>query len=148
MAAGHGWVAVGGSDNGECAFIRLPDYSACTQGSTPAGQPADVDSALPIGFEPSARMSSPRNNGDATRPARDTGGRQVPEMQLHTFGGSIVNSVTIHRLPGGEKDLSHEDVAILRYHRIRHLLSQCCADDLTVTTIKLSPCTPWPGPRF
>ncbi|RAH67495.1 uncharacterized protein BO66DRAFT_393721 [Aspergillus aculeatinus CBS 121060] len=113
MAAGHGWVAVGGSDNGECAFIRLPDYSACTQGSTPAGQPADVDSALPIGFEPSARISSPRNNGDATRPARDTGGRQVPEMQLHTFGGSIVNSVTIHRLPGGEKDLSHEDVAIL-----------------------------------
>ncbi|PYH47599.1 uncharacterized protein BP01DRAFT_372355 [Aspergillus saccharolyticus JOP 1030-1] len=113
LAAGHGWVAVGGSDNGECAFIRLPDCSPDIDGSAPAAQPTDVDSALPIGFEASARILSPRVRGDEVRSVRDTSRRQVPDVQLQTFGGSIVNSVTIHRFPGGEKDLSYEDVAIL-----------------------------------
>ncbi|RAL11673.1 uncharacterized protein BO97DRAFT_92691 [Aspergillus homomorphus CBS 101889] len=113
LAAGYGWVAVGGSEKGECVFIRLPDHSAGTHGSNPAAQPADIDSALPIGFEPSARTLSPRVGDEGQRPARDSRRRQVPDMQYHSFGGSIVNSVTIHRLPGGDKDLSHEDVAIL-----------------------------------
>lgn len=55
--------------------------------------------------------------GDEPGPARHGNSRQVPEVQLHKFGGSIVNSVTIHRLPGDGKELAEEDIAILRYGR-------------------------------
>ncbi|KAL7651072.1 hypothetical protein ACMYSQ_010815 [Aspergillus niger] len=51
--------------------------------------------------------------GDEPGPARHGNRRQVPEVQLHKFGGSIVNSVTIHRLPGDGKELAEEDIAIL-----------------------------------
>jgi hypothetical protein len=41
----------------------------------------------------------------------------MPEVQLHRFGGSIVNSVTVHRLPGADKGFADEDIMILRYFR-------------------------------
>ncbi|PYH89652.1 WD domain-containing protein [Aspergillus ellipticus CBS 707.79] len=113
LAAAHGWIGVGGSDNGECAFIRLSDRSARARADTPAFQPSDVDSALPIDLEPPARLSPPWLPGDEPGTARSSGRRQIPELQLHKFGGSIVNSVTIHRLPGDGKDLVDEDIAIL-----------------------------------
>ncbi|PWY73716.1 hypothetical protein BO70DRAFT_364630 [Aspergillus heteromorphus CBS 117.55] len=113
LAAAHGWIGVGGSDNGECAFIRLSDRSARARPDTPAFQPSDVDSALPIDLEPPTRLSPPWLPGDEPGTARSAGRRQIPELQLHKFGGSIVNSVTIHRLPGDGKDLVDEDIAIL-----------------------------------
>ncbi|GAQ43311.1 hypothetical protein AtubIFM55763_003370 [Aspergillus tubingensis] len=114
LAAGHGWIGVGGADNGECAFVGLSsDRSPRARADTPAFQPSDVDSALPIDLEPPARISPPWMPGDEPGPARHGNSRQVPEVQLHKFGGSIVNSVTIHRLPGDGKELAEEDIAIL-----------------------------------
>ncbi|EHA22080.1 hypothetical protein ASPNIDRAFT_48938 [Aspergillus niger ATCC 1015] len=114
LAAGYGWIGVGGADNGECAFVGLSsDRSPRARADTPAFQPSDVDSALPIDLDPPARISPPWMPGDEPGPARHGNRRQVPEVQLHKFGGSIVNSVTIHRLPGDGKELAEEDIAIL-----------------------------------
>ncbi|PTU18460.1 hypothetical protein P175DRAFT_0494840 [Aspergillus ochraceoroseus IBT 24754] len=113
LAAGYGWIGIGGSDNGECAFVRLPDRSGVrTSGSSSDAQGADVDSALPIDLETSTRSLSQASveTGDTTL---GSGRNQLPEVQLHKFGGSIVNSVTIHRLPGDDKVLADEIVAIL-----------------------------------
>jgi hypothetical protein len=39
----------------------------------------------------------------------------MPEFELHKFGGSIVNSVTIHHFPGDREGISAEVVVVLRY---------------------------------
>lgn len=38
----------------------------------------------------------------------------MPEFELHKFGGTIVNSVTIHHFPAGREGTSDEDVMVLR----------------------------------
>ncbi|EAW13875.1 uncharacterized protein ACLA_069030 [Aspergillus clavatus NRRL 1] len=73
---------------------------------------SDVDSALPLDLEAPTRLSPPRPPGDEPGTARHAG-PLLPEVQLHKFGGSIVNSVTVHRLPGGAEGLADEDVMIL-----------------------------------
>ena len=91
LTAGHGWIGLGGADNGECAFIKL---SAVVAADSPprSHQPrhADVDNALPLDLEAARRPSH-----EATPPDS----RAMLEIQLHKFGGAIVNSVTIHRFP-------------------------------------------------
>ncbi|CAG8371522.1 unnamed protein product [Penicillium salamii] len=111
LAAGHGWIAVGGSDNGECAFIRIGDRGMQAHGEAPSFQ-TDVDSALPLDLDPPSRVTSPDSNGDFV-PTRYRTGRLLPEVELHRFGGSIVNSVTIHRFYGGGEGLADEDVVVL-----------------------------------
>ncbi|KAL2012788.1 hypothetical protein VTN00DRAFT_313 [Thermoascus crustaceus] len=115
LAAGHGWIGVGGSDNGECAFIRIADRSERVRHDTSGPRRADVDSALPIDLEPASRDSSPWASSEELGGARNPSRRQLPqpEVQLQKFGGSIVNSVTIHRLPGDGERLADEDAAIL-----------------------------------
>jgi hypothetical protein len=112
LAAGHGWIAVGGPENGECAFIRIGDQGMQAHGDAPSFQTADVDSALPLDLDPPI-VTSPDSNGDSI-PARYRTSRLLPEVELHRFGGSIVNSVTIHRFYGGGQGLADEDVAVLR----------------------------------
>ncbi|KAL4784405.1 hypothetical protein BJX76DRAFT_347872 [Aspergillus varians] len=112
LAAGYGWIGIGGTNNGECAFVKISDRNVRVSRDTPATRSADVDSALPIDLEASQR-DSPRewpgveqlNSGSSVSP--------LPEVQLHKFGGSIVNSVTIHRLPGDERGFMDEHVAVL-----------------------------------
>lgn len=113
LAAGYGWIGIGGTNNGECAFVKLSDRNVRVSRDTPTRQPADVDSALPIDLEASQRVS-PRESTGSEQPSNSGfGASQLPEVQLHKFGGSIVNSVTIHRLPGDEKGFTDEDVAVL-----------------------------------
>ncbi|KAH8432163.1 uncharacterized protein LDX57_009805 [Aspergillus melleus] len=115
LAAGNGWVAVGGSDNGECAFVSVTDRNGRVQdgaGST-ISQSSDVDSALPIDLESSSRSSPSWLAGEEPGASRDAGRREMPDVRLHKFGGSIVNSVTIHRLPGDAKGSTDEDIAVL-----------------------------------
>ncbi|KAL4807190.1 hypothetical protein BDV18DRAFT_113966 [Aspergillus unguis] len=112
LAAGHGWIGIGGSNNGECAFVKLSDRNVRLARGTPATQTADVDSALPIDLEASQRYH-PRTSAGTERTSSNYNATQLPEVQLHKFGGSIVNSVTIHRLPGDEKGFIDEDVAVL-----------------------------------
>ncbi|KAJ5938624.1 hypothetical protein N7466_001758 [Penicillium verhagenii] len=111
LAAGHGWIAVGGPENGECAYIRIDESELQVHDETYPPRPSDVDSALPLDLEPPSRPPSPGASGSASarRPPR----RLLPELILHKFGGSIVNSVTIHRFPGNGEGTLHEDVMVL-----------------------------------
>ncbi|KAL4979814.1 hypothetical protein BDW66DRAFT_126123 [Aspergillus desertorum] len=112
LAAGYGWIGIGGTNNGECAFVKLSDRNVRASRETSAAQSADVDSALPIDLEPSQR-TSPRASAGVEQINSSSGVSQLPEVQLHKFGGSIVNSVTIHRLPADEKGFADEDIAVL-----------------------------------
>ncbi|RDW90670.1 uncharacterized protein DSM5745_02445 [Aspergillus mulundensis] len=112
LAAGYGWIGIGGTTNGECAFVKLSDCNGSEFRETPAAQAADVDSALPIDLVASQR-SPPRASVEAETINPSPGDRPLPEVQLHKFGGTIVNSVTIHRLPGDETGFMDEDVAVL-----------------------------------
>lgn len=114
LAAGHGWIAVGGPENGECAFLKLNERDLqAHEGDPPTHVPADVDSALPLGFDPSSQLLTPESSTDGPSSARHPTRRLWPEFERHKFGGSIVNSVTIHRFPGTEKDAAPEDVMVI-----------------------------------
>ncbi|PGH18706.1 hypothetical protein AJ80_04359 [Polytolypa hystricis UAMH7299] len=97
LTSGLGWIAVGGADNGDCAFIRIgnPPLSSTDGAATPSQ--TDVDTPLPLDIESILRRLP----------------SWAPEVQIHEFGGSIVNSVTLHRLPGDNDIYADEDVAIL-----------------------------------
>ncbi|KAJ6108488.1 hypothetical protein N7523_009811 [Penicillium sp. IBT 18751x] len=113
LAAGFGWIAVGGPDNGECAFIKIGGGGSQVRGQTTSQTHSDVDSALPLDLEPSTSLSSPRTSPSSSATAsRRSGRRLLPEIELHKFGGTIVNSVTIHRFPGNGQTVSDEDVVI------------------------------------
>ncbi|KAJ5143874.1 uncharacterized protein N7515_002661 [Penicillium bovifimosum] len=112
LAAGHGWIAVGGPENGECAFIRIGDHESRGHGNAPSFQ-AEVDSALPLDLDPPSLMTSPTDFNSESMSTRYRSSRTSPEVELHRFGGSIVNSVVIHRFYGGSEDLADEDIAVL-----------------------------------
>ncbi|KAL1955257.1 hypothetical protein VTO42DRAFT_8855 [Malbranchea cinnamomea] len=92
LTAGLGWIAVGGSNHGDCAFIKL--RSSFSGGLNEAL--ADVDSPLPIDL-----------------PSRRSFPSRLPEVIVHEFGGLIVNSITLHRLPSIGDLYAPEDIAIL-----------------------------------
>ncbi|KAI2699547.1 hypothetical protein CBS147332_8139 [Penicillium roqueforti] len=110
LVAGYGWIVVGGPENGECAFIRIGDRGMQVHGDTPFH--ADVDSALPLDLDPSSSIAPGDFNAESAS-TRYRSSRLSPEVELHGFGGSIVNSVTIHRFYGGSEDLADEDIVVL-----------------------------------
>ncbi|KAJ5968776.1 hypothetical protein N7501_005024 [Penicillium viridicatum] len=110
LVAGYGWIVVGGPENGECAFIHIGDGGMQVHGDTPFQ--TDVDSALPLDLDPQSSMTSGDFNGGSAS-TRYRSSRSSPEVELHRFGGSIVNSVTIHRFYGGSEDLADEDIVVL-----------------------------------
>ncbi|KAL1982698.1 hypothetical protein VTN96DRAFT_949 [Rasamsonia emersonii] len=112
LAAGYGWIVIGGPDNGECAFVRLPDQTPPPHASSSSHE-ADVDAALPIDLESSARAPSAGTSTEQTRSGSTPGRAQPAEVEIKKFGGSIVNSVTIHRFPGDGERIAHEDVVLL-----------------------------------
>ncbi|KAJ5194105.1 hypothetical protein N7472_006571 [Penicillium cf. griseofulvum] len=110
LVAGHGWIVIGGPENGECAFIHIGDRGMQVHGDAPFQ--ADVDSALPLDLDPPSSLTSPDFNGESAS-TRYRSSRLSPEVELHKFGGSIVNSVAIHRFYGGSEELADEDVVVL-----------------------------------
>lgn len=117
LAASYGWIVVGGSDHGECAFIRLPGRHPRTASGI-RHEAADVDSALPIELDSSDTRALP---GEDTSLEHQTlssimgGHNDLPEIFTKALTGSIVNSVTIHRLPGNESlGFADEDLAVFR----------------------------------
>ncbi|KAJ5790673.1 uncharacterized protein N7518_007684 [Penicillium psychrosexuale] len=110
LVAGYGWIVVGGPENGECAFIRIGDRGMQVHGDIPFH--ADVDSALPLDLDPPSSIAPGDFNGESAS-TRYRSSRLSPEVELHGFGGSIVNSVTIHRFYGGSEDLADEDIVVL-----------------------------------
>ncbi|WEW59027.1 hypothetical protein PRK78_004495 [Emydomyces testavorans] len=98
LTAGLGWIGIGGSENGDCAFIKLGDSGISSPRTGTSATPgADIDSPLPLDLDPDLRRLPPR----------------APEVIVQEFGGSIVNSVTFHRLLPPNDLFSHEDIAIL-----------------------------------
>ncbi|KAK8176126.1 WD40-repeat-containing domain protein, partial [Phyllosticta citrichinensis] len=83
-ASGHGWLCLGGEDEGHFAAIKLEAATSTA---------ADVDTLLPIHF-------------GSRRSARPQG----PFLEM--IGGEIVNSISIHKLPG-ENGAEDEAVAVL-----------------------------------
>ncbi|EEP76813.1 predicted protein [Uncinocarpus reesii 1704] len=102
LTAALGWIGVGGSENGDCAFIKLGDSSGISSPRTRASAlGSGIDSPLPLDFDPALRNLPPR--------------APVVEVIIQEFGGSIVNSMTLHRLPAQDDLFAHEDIAVLRY---------------------------------
>lgn len=117
LAAGYGWIAVGGPENGECAFIRTDERGLQLHGEPSSHQASDVDSALPLDLEPPSGLLSPETTTGGPTSTRRSPRRMMPEFELHKFGGTIVNSVTIHHFPGDREGITDEDVMVLRYVR-------------------------------
>ncbi|KAJ5112408.1 hypothetical protein N7532_000453 [Penicillium argentinense] len=113
LAAGFGWIAVGGPENGECAFLKLGDRGLQAREGLPSQSPVDVDSALPVDLEPPSRVLTPESSIGGPSSTRHSTRRLWPEFERHKFGGSIVNSVTIHRFPGSEDDPAPEDAMVI-----------------------------------
>ncbi|KAJ5171446.1 uncharacterized protein N7500_004229 [Penicillium coprophilum] len=110
LVAGHGWIVVGGPENGECAFIHIGDRGMQFHDDAPFQ--ADVDSALPLDLDPPS-MASPGDSNADSASTRYRSSRSSPEVELHRFGGSIVNSVAIHRFHGGSEEFADEDIVVL-----------------------------------
>ncbi|USP73470.1 uncharacterized protein yc1106_00744 [Curvularia clavata] len=89
-ASGYGYVCVGGEEHGNFAAIKVTGF--------PPIDPSDVDASLPLDFE--HRLPRPPLLGAASR------------IRLEKIGADIVNSISIHKLPGGE-DGPDEVVAVL-----------------------------------
>ncbi|KAK2738360.1 hypothetical protein FQN55_000568 [Onygenales sp. PD_40] len=119
LTAGLGWIGIGGSEHGDCAFIRLgaPTSPAMASSSRSRGSGlhgAAVDSPLPLDLDPGSTRIPPWDPGELPSPMSDRTVRQPSsDVKLHQFGGSIVNSVTLHRLPSQGDLYTHEDVAVL-----------------------------------
>ncbi|KAF2714201.1 hypothetical protein K504DRAFT_425513 [Pleomassaria siparia CBS 279.74] len=91
-AAGHGYVAVGGADDGNFAAIKVAGF--------PPADSADVDALLPLHL--ASRSTIPRAPllGAAHR------------VRFEKIGEDIVNSISIHKFPA-EGDGEDEVVAVL-----------------------------------
>ena len=89
--AGHGYVCVGGADDGHFAAIKV-------NGSSPASSDR-VDALLPLDFN---RTTPPRPGG--------LGLLERPDYQK--IGDDIVNSISIHKMPA-DGDRGEDIVAVL-----------------------------------
>ncbi|KAK2759344.1 hypothetical protein FQN54_002822 [Arachnomyces sp. PD_36] len=118
LTAGLGWIAVGGKVRGDCAFIRLAGGHGSIHSDTVMGTSSvDVDTPLPLDLDPSSRRLPPWAPGEYGPEShiRRSNRRRVPEVQIKEFGGTIVNSVTLHRLVGDNDLYADEDIAVLRF---------------------------------
>lgn len=116
MAVGLGWIAVGGADHGQCALVKVPDYSIPSHlRNLGSSLTADVDSALPIDLDPSeTRPASTTSSSQILRSNIQISSELGTDIHTNKFGGSIVNSVTLHRFPA-EENVADEDVMIIRW---------------------------------
>ncbi|KAJ4339296.1 hypothetical protein N0V95_007819 [Ascochyta clinopodiicola] len=111
-ASAHGYVCVGGADDGNFAAIKVAGFP-------PAD--ADVDASLPLDFE--HRLPRPPLLGTAHR------------IRLEKIGEDIVNSISIHRLPASTTVGRDDVVAVLtnndksvRIYSLVDNLELCCID--------------------
>ncbi|KAF2002354.1 hypothetical protein P154DRAFT_146441 [Amniculicola lignicola CBS 123094] len=91
-AAGHGYVCVGGAEDGNFAAIKVAGF--------PPTDPSDVDALLPLDFTTRTPLPRPPLLGTAHR------------IRLEKIGEDIVNSISIHKFPA-EGDGADEVVAVL-----------------------------------
>lgn len=115
LDAAHGWVCVGGPDNGLCASIRLraPPEDEASSG-TGSRSHAEVDATLPLDLDPgsASRLLDRHSYYEHQGPTRATSLRKA-QVQYHELGTSIVNSVAIYRLRSNQPEYLDQDVALL-----------------------------------
>lgn len=112
LAAGYGWICVGGPDKGLCAFIDISEEGSLGSDERAARRHAEVDALLPLDLDVDSRLNAHDYLSRLQDPP-ESGQPRQPEIRLHGLGGSIVNSVTIFRLCSGKKGLQDETVAVL-----------------------------------
>lgn len=112
-ASGHGYVCVGGADDGNFAAIKVTGF--------PPVDDTNVDASLPLDFE--RRLPRP--------PLLSTAHR----IWLEKIGEDIVNSISIHKFPATTSEGRDDVVAVLTNNdksvRIYSLISNlelCCID--------------------
>ncbi|KAF2261569.1 hypothetical protein CC78DRAFT_583574 [Lojkania enalia] len=91
-ASGHGYVCIGGADDGNFAAIKVAGF--------PPADPADVDALLPLDIANRTPLPRPPLLGAAH------------QVQFEKIGEDIVNSISIYKFPA-EGDGEDEVVAIL-----------------------------------
>ncbi|KAJ4292002.1 hypothetical protein N0V90_009901 [Kalmusia sp. IMI 367209] len=86
MTAGHGYVCVGGADDGHFAAIKVKGF--------PPSNSTHVDALLPLDFASRATLPRP------------TALNALEQPELDKIGDDIVNSISIHKLPaeGGKEE--------------------------------------------
>lgn len=108
LDAAHGWICVGGDENGQCAFISIDESGARR---TSFQSHAEVDDLLPLDLDPEYR----HHRHDFRRTPQWSRYPMVPkyELQHHELGGARVNSVKIHLLRSMHKGLEDDVVAVM-----------------------------------
>lgn len=116
LDAGFGWICVGGSINGRCAFIDINNDSLGDEGDgdRTSHHHAEVDALLPLDLDPESRLLA-HSFLQRSQSAAGSNGRKKPLVQIHEVGGSIVNSVTVHRLKSEQQGLEDEIVAVMTW---------------------------------
>ena len=113
-ASGHGYLCIGGADDGNFAAIKVNGFPP-TDGS-------DVDASLPLDFE--------------HRPPRPPLLSTAHTVRLEKIGEDIVNSISIHKFPATTTTEGRDDVvAVLtnndksvRVYSLMNNLELCCID--------------------
>lgn len=116
LDAGHGWICVGGSDHGRCAFVNTHEESSKGSRDRAFQHHAEVDALLPLELDPESRLLAHNflhQRSQTFASAASAASRGKVEVQIHEVGGSIVNSVTIHRLRSDRQGFEDETVAVL-----------------------------------
>ena len=112
LGVGHGWICVGGPDQGQCAFVNIGDRFLSGGGVLPTTrQSTEVDALLPLDLDPHSRTLAQNFLAYS-----DDGSRlpwQPTKVDYHELGGSIVNSITVHKVRSGKEGLQDEVVAVI-----------------------------------
>lgn len=77
---------------------------------------AEVDTLLPLELDPESPLLAPNfphQRSQTFPPTSSAPSRGKAEVQIHEVGGSIVNSVTVHRLRSDREGFEDEIVAVL-----------------------------------
>lgn len=74
---------------------------------------AEVDALLPLELDPESRLLAHNFLHQRSQTFASAVSRGKIEVQIHEVGGSIVNSVTIHRLRSDREGFEDEIVAVL-----------------------------------
>ena len=106
--AAFDWICAG-ADNGQCAFIHVANDKGGQSWSGSRQHRAEVDELLPLDLDPTSRSLITREFQNQTP---DNPNAAKHDLQYHTLGGEIVNSVTIHKMQSVKKGFEDEMVVI------------------------------------
>lgn len=115
LDAAHGWIGVGGPDNGLCAFLYIGQRRTSEDiGGTDSRSHAEVDALLPLDLDSGSglRLLDRNSSSENQRSTRSLSQRKL-DIQFHELGTSIVNSVSIYRLRSEQRGTFDQTVAVL-----------------------------------